>query len=83
MQEKRAGPTRAHRGGARRARGERLACPHRLNQAREDAISEGLRRASQTVRGITGLEVVAQKAKVVDRKVTEFRATMELTFVLE
>ena len=49
----------------------------------EDAISEGLRRASQTVRGITGLEVVAQKAKVVDRKVTEFRATMELTFVLE
>ena len=49
----------------------------------EDAISEGLRRASQTVRGITGLEVVAQKAKVVDGKVTEFRATMELTFVLE
>ena len=29
----------------------------------EDAINEGLSRASKTVRGITGLEVVSQKAK--------------------
>jgi flavin-binding protein dodecin len=28
----------------------------------EDAASQGLARASSTVRGITGLEVVAQKA---------------------
>ena len=32
----------------------------------QDAILEGLKRASMTLRGITGLEVVSQKAKVAD-----------------
>jgi flavin-binding protein dodecin len=35
------------------------------------------------VRGITGLEVVSQKAKVVNGKISEYRVTMELTFILE
>jgi hypothetical protein len=47
------------------------------------AISEGLERASKTVHGITGLEVVSQKAKVVDGKISEYRATLEVTFVLD
>ena len=49
----------------------------------QDAVNDGLSRASETVRGITGLEVVSQKAKVEDGKITEYRTTIEITFVLE
>jgi len=49
----------------------------------QDAVNDGLSRASKTVRGITGLEVVSQKAKVEDGKITEYRTTIEITFVLE
>jgi hypothetical protein len=49
----------------------------------EDATNQGLERAATTLRGITGLEVVAQKAKVVNGKISEYRVTMEVTFVLE
>ncbi|HTS91555.1 MAG TPA: dodecin family protein [Stellaceae bacterium] len=49
----------------------------------DDAVRSGLERASRTVRGITGLHVVEQKAKVVQGKVSEYRVTMDLTFVLE
>jgi hypothetical protein len=47
------------------------------------AISEGLLRASKTLRGITGLYVLDQKAGVVDGKIAEYRVTMEVTFILE
>lgn len=49
----------------------------------EDALQSGLKRASKTLRGITGLEVVAIKAKVDNGKVAEYRVTMKITFVLE
>jgi flavin-binding protein dodecin len=49
----------------------------------DDGVRSGLERASRTVRGITGLHVVEQKAKVVTGKVAEYRVTMNLTFVLE
>jgi len=49
----------------------------------DDAVKQGLKRAAATVRGITGLEVVAQKAKVDNGKIAEYRVTMEVTFVLE
>ncbi|HEX6978518.1 MAG TPA: dodecin family protein [Alphaproteobacteria bacterium] len=47
------------------------------------AVREGLKRASKTLRGITGLHVVEQKAKVANGNIDEFRVTMEITFVLE
>jgi flavin-binding protein dodecin len=47
------------------------------------AVKEGLTRAAKTLRGITGLEVVSMKAKVADGNITEFRATMRITFILE
>ena len=47
------------------------------------AVNEGLSRASETVRGITGLEVISQKAKVENGAITEYRTTIEITFVLE
>jgi flavin-binding protein dodecin len=49
----------------------------------DDAVKSGLKRAAATVRNITGLEVVSQKAKVDNGKLVEFRVTMELTFILE
>jgi flavin-binding protein dodecin len=49
----------------------------------EEAINEGLSRATQTLRGITGIEVEDLKAKVVNGKITEYRVTMNLTFILE
>lgn len=49
----------------------------------QDAVQEGLSRASKTLRGITGLHVIDQKASVADGKIVEYRVTMEITFVLE
>jgi flavin-binding protein dodecin len=49
----------------------------------DDAVNQGLKRAAKTLRGITGLEVIETKAKVERGKITEYRATMELTFLLE
>jgi flavin-binding protein dodecin len=47
------------------------------------AVPEGLARANKTLRGITGLHVVEQKASVRNGKIDEFRVTMEVTFILE
>ncbi len=49
----------------------------------QDAVESGLNRAATTLRNITGLEIVSQKAKVEGGKITEYRATMEVTFVLD
>jgi flavin-binding protein dodecin len=49
----------------------------------DDAVQEGLQRASKTLRGITGLHVIEQKASVSGGKIAEYRVTMEVTFVLE
>ena len=40
-------------------------------------------RASKTLRGITGLHVIEEKASVSNGKIAEYRVTMELTFILE
>ncbi len=49
----------------------------------EDAILIGFKRASKTLRGITGLRVKEQRARVEDGKIVEFRVTLEVIFVLE
>jgi flavin-binding protein dodecin len=49
----------------------------------DDATTQGLQRTAKTVRGITGLEIVSQKAKIENGKIAEYRVTMELTFILE
>ena len=49
----------------------------------QEAVNEGLSRAASTLRGITGLEVIAQKAKVENGRITEYRVTIEVTFVLD
>ena len=49
----------------------------------QDAVDQGLKRANKTLRGLTGLEVVSQKAHIEKGKITEYRVTMEITFILE
>jgi dodecin len=49
----------------------------------EDAIQVGFKRASKTLRGITGLRVKEQRARVEDGKVVEYRVALEVIFVLE
>lgn len=49
----------------------------------DDAVREGLTRASKTLRGITGLHVVEQKAAVNNGQIGEYRVTLEVTFILE
>jgi flavin-binding protein dodecin len=47
------------------------------------AVQEGLARANKTLRGITGLHVIEQKASVKGGRIDEYRVTMEVTFILE
>ena len=49
----------------------------------QDATEEGLQRATKTLRGVTGFEVESLKGKVENGKITEYRVTMNVTFILE
>jgi dodecin len=49
----------------------------------QEAVREGLGRATKTLRGVTGFEVISQKGKVERGKIVEYRVTMEITFILE
>lgn len=49
----------------------------------QDAIEKAVARASKTLRGVTGAEVQNQKAKVENGTITEYRATVNVTFILE
>lgn len=57
--------------------------PVRPYSARQSPNSERGGRANKTLRGVTGIHVVEQKAHVEKGKITEYRATIEVTFILE
>jgi flavin-binding protein dodecin len=48
-----------------------------------DAARQAVARASQTLRHITGLEVVQSSAVIKDGKITEYRVNVKLAFVIE
>ncbi len=49
----------------------------------QDAIERGFERASKTLRNITGLHVVEEKARVENGEITEYLVTLRVIFVLE
>ena len=50
----------------------------------DDAVKNALDRAKQTLRGLTGLEVTKMNAAIgEDGNVTEYRAHIKITFILE
>jgi flavin-binding protein dodecin len=48
-----------------------------------EAVEEGIARAAQTLRGITGLEVMEKKVKVERGLIVEYRVGMKITFLLD
>lgn len=48
----------------------------------EDAIREGVERASKTLEQVKGAWVKDQQVLITDGKVTGFRVTMKVTFVM-
>ena len=48
-----------------------------------EAVDEGLVRASRTLRGITGLEVLGKRVKVERGLIVEYRVEMKITFLLD
>ena len=49
----------------------------------EDAASNAIKGAAETIKGITGLEVSAQTAKVKDDKIVEYRTTVKIAFLVD
>ena len=49
----------------------------------EDAIKQGLARASKTIHGVTGAWVKEQTVDVSDGKIGDYRVNMLVTFVLD
>ncbi len=49
----------------------------------EDAIEEGIARASKTLKGIQGAWVNEQKVTVSNGKITSYQVNMKITFVLK
>ena len=49
----------------------------------EDAVREGVARANKTLKGVQGAWIKEQKVDVQDGKVSRYRVTMKVTFVLD
>jgi flavin-binding protein dodecin len=52
-------------------------------QSFEDAIRQGLDRATKTLRGVTSAWVKDQRVKLDNGRIAEYQVNMEVTFVLE
>ncbi len=48
----------------------------------DDAVETGIKRASKTLKGITGAWVSDQKVTVNDGKIEEYRVVLKVTFIL-
>jgi flavin-binding protein dodecin len=49
----------------------------------DDAVVQGVNRANKTLKGIKSVWVKDQKATVDNGKISEFRVTMKVSFVLD
>jgi flavin-binding protein dodecin len=48
-----------------------------------DAVADGIKRASKTIRGISGAWVADQEVAVKSGKIVEYKVRLKLTFVLD
>jgi len=48
----------------------------------EDAINQGIKRASKTLKNVSGAWVKGQKVVIEKGKIREYRVQLEVTFVL-
>ncbi len=49
----------------------------------EDAINQGITRASSTLKNVEGAWIKEQKVMIKDGKITAYRVNMMITFILE
>jgi len=49
----------------------------------EDAIHEGIDRANKTLKNLTGAWVKEQKVMINNGKITDYRVTLKVTFILK
>jgi hypothetical protein len=49
----------------------------------DDAIQKGFKRASKTLRGVTGMRVLEFRVSTENDKIAEYRVRMEVIFLLE
>lgn len=49
----------------------------------EDAIQQGIARANKTLSNLSGAWIKDQKVKIEKGKVTEYRVTMKVSFILK
>ena len=49
----------------------------------EDAVAQAVAKASATIKGISGVEVIRHSAKVEDGVITQYRADCKLAFVVK
>jgi dodecin len=53
------------------------------SQSFEDAIRQGIERATKTLRGVTAAWIKDQRVKLENGRATEYQVNMEITFVLD
>lgn len=49
----------------------------------DDAVEQGVKRASKTLKDVKSVWIKEQKAMCDDGKITEYRVTMKVSFVLK
>jgi dodecin len=49
----------------------------------EDAVENGVKRATKTLRNVTGAWVADHEVTVAKGKITEYKVRLKLTFILE
>lgn len=49
----------------------------------DDAVNSGIKRASKTLKGVTGAWVADQKVTVKNGKIDEYRVVLKVTFILK
>ena len=52
------------------------------NKSFEDAIQQGVSRAIKTLKNVRSAWIKDQQVKVANEKITEYRVTLKVTFVL-
>lgn len=49
----------------------------------DDAMKQGIARATKTLQGVTGAWIQDQKVSIRDGKITEYRVNLKVTFILK
>ena len=52
-------------------------------QSFDDAVSQGIARATKTLRGVTGAWVKEQRVSIENGQVAQYQVNLQITFILE